>query len=162
MTQQIAVLEQLPIPTRGQVDEFQAQVIMLPPVDTIQTEHHLHGGVYSRKVFIPKGTVVVGRVHKTAHVFICISGEIKVWSTEAPVCVMTSGDITESLPGVKRVVFTLEDTVIMTVHRVEALTMDELEDEIVEPDSMGKFDFDNRLKPDALPGCASQIQGEIS
>jgi len=162
MTQQIAVLEQLPIPTRGQVDEFQSQVIMLPPVDNMHTEHHLHGGVYSRKVFIPKGTVVIGAVHKTTHIFICISGEIKVWSTEAPVCVMTSGDITESLPGVKRVVFTLEDTVIMTVHRVEALTMDEIEDEIVEPDATGKFDFDNRLKPDALPGCASQIQGEIS
>jgi quercetin dioxygenase-like cupin family protein len=162
MTQQIAVLEQLPIPTRGQLDEFQAQVIMLPPVDNMQTEHHLHGGVYSRKVFIPKGMVVIGAVHKTPHVFICISGEIKVWSTEAPVCVMTSGDITESLPGVKRVVFTLEDTVIMTVHRVEALTMDEIEAEIVEPDPMGKFDFDNRLKPDALPGCASQTQGEIS
>jgi hypothetical protein len=75
---------------------------------------------------------------------------------------MTSGDITESLPGVKRVVLTLEDTVIMTVHRVEALTMDEIEAEVVEPDSMGKYDFDNRLKPDALPGCASQTQGEIS
>jgi quercetin dioxygenase-like cupin family protein len=162
MTQQIAVLEQLPIPTRGQVDEFQAQAMMLPPVDNLQTEHHLHGGVYSRKVFIPKGTVVIGAVHKTTHIFICISGEIKVWSTEAPVCVMTSGDITESLPGVKRVVFTLQDTVIMTVHRVEALTMDEIEDEIVEPDPMGKFDFDNRLKPDALPGCASQTQGEVS
>ncbi len=31
----------------------------LPQVD-VQTEHHLHAGVYSRTIHIPKGTLIIG------------------------------------------------------------------------------------------------------
>lgn len=36
-----------------------ARLKHLPQID-VKTQHHLHAGVYSRTIFIPKGTLIIG------------------------------------------------------------------------------------------------------
>lgn len=43
----------------AEFEAFGAELEKFPQVD-IRTEHHLHAGVYSRTLYVPAGTVVVG------------------------------------------------------------------------------------------------------
>jgi len=81
----------------------------------IETTHHFCDGIYAREIFIPKGVVLTGKVHKTEHLNIIAKGKIKVLTNKgikeitAP-CTMVSSS------GTKRVGHALEDTVWITIH----------------------------------------------
>jgi len=85
--------------------------------------HHFTPGMYSREMFIPKGTCIIGKIHRHAHLNTVMSGVIQVTSefgsgvVHAP-CVFTSE------PGTQRVLTALEDTVWITHHQNPSNTRD--------------------------------------
>lgn len=81
----------------------------------IKTTHHFSSGVYMREIFIPKGTTLTGKIHKTEHLNILSQGELSVWTDEGMKKVKSSSVI-KSQPGIKRVGFAHEDSVWITVH----------------------------------------------
>lgn len=95
-------------------------------------KHTFGDGTYIREMFIPKGDAVIGAIHKHLHVWILLSGHIRVAtedSTEeykAPCTVL-------STPGVKRVIYAVEDSVFTNIHKNPSNTKDikKLEKEIV-------------------------------
>jgi hypothetical protein len=68
-----------------------------------------------REIFIPKGTTLTGKIHKTEHLNILSQGELSVW-TEDGVKRLTASTVIKSQPGIKRVGFAHEDCVWITVH----------------------------------------------
>jgi len=133
------------IPTRNDIERLQSEMITMPQVE-LPTEHYFSdSGMYCRKVFRPAGTLIVGKVHKQHHLFICAMGEIAVW-TESGVRHMREGDVVESKPGTKRVTLALTDAIGITVHRTEKTDLDEIENELIEPDDTSMFDSQNLLK----------------
>ena len=137
------------VPSRELIEKLQREMVARPQAAGMRMEHAIHGGLSHRKLFRPAGTLIVGRVHKVDHLFICISGEIIAWS-ETGMRTLKAGDIIESKAGTKRVTLAKTDAVAMTVHRVEARAMDEVEAELLEPDETAAFDFNNEVKPGFL------------
>lgn len=141
------------VPSREQIDRLQAEMINMPQAELV-TEHHFSPGMYMRKVFRPAGTVIVGKVHKEPHFFLCAMGEIAAW-TENGMVTLKAGDVVESKPGTKRVTMALTDAIGVTIHRTDKTDLDEIELELIEPDTTALFDARNDLKDRLLEGTAS-------
>jgi quercetin dioxygenase-like cupin family protein len=144
-------------PSREQIDRLQAEMVKMPQAD-LQTEHYFsESGMYCRKVFRPAGTLIVGKVHKQHHLFLCAMGEIIAW-TETGMKRLQAGDVIESKPGTKRVTLAVTDAIGVTVHRTDKTDLDEIEAELVEPDNTALFDSSNLLK---IAGEMKALQGEL-
>lgn len=113
------------------------------------TDHYFHAGMYCRKVFRIAGAIVVGKVHKKDHFYVCVSGKLIVWD-ENGARLLNSGDIIQSKAGTKRVVYAVTDAIGMTMHIVDAKTVEEAEKELVEDDEMSMYGPGNKLKTPSL------------
>ncbi len=121
------------IVTRGQVIAFENVIKQHPGHLTAEhfvTRHHFLPGIYMRELHIPKGMIVVGKIHKHRHISILAKGAIEVLIdgrievTTAPFMCMTS-------PGFKRIGMALEDTIWSTVHLTNTIDVPTLEKELV-------------------------------
>jgi quercetin dioxygenase-like cupin family protein len=145
------------VPSREQIEQLQAEMVKMPQAD-LQTEHYFsESGMYCRKVFRPAGTLIVGKVHKHHHLFLCAMGEIIAW-TENGMKRLQAGDVVESKPGTKRVTLAVSDAIGITIHRTDKTDLDEIEAELVEPDNTALFDSSNLLK---IAGEIKALQGEL-
>jgi quercetin dioxygenase-like cupin family protein len=130
--------------TREQIERLQSQMAAMPQAELV-TEHSFSPGMYLRKVFRPAGTLIVGKVHKEPHFFLCAKGEIIAW-TEGGMKHLYAGDVLESKPGTKRVTLAVTDAIGITIHRTDKTNLDEIETELIEPDTAALFDSSNKLK----------------
>lgn len=79
-------------------------------------KHTFADGIYVREIFIPKGTVVVGKIHKHAHPNFLLKGEVEVVTEYGGSEHLIAPLSMISKPGTKRIVRALQDTVWVTVH----------------------------------------------
>lgn len=84
------------------------------PVD-MPTRHHFSQDIYVREIFMPAGSVVVGKVHATRHLNIILSGECTIWTVHGRIN-GRAGMIFESLPGVQKALHMITDVTFLTVH----------------------------------------------
>jgi len=136
------ILEKI-IPSKEQIEKLQAEMVKMPQAE-LQTEHYFSEGMYCRKLTRPAGTLIVGKVHKKSHFFLCAKGEIIAW-TESGMRTLKAGDIIESQPGTKRVTYAISDAIGITVHKTDKTNLDEIEAELIEPDITALFDSSNKL-----------------
>jgi hypothetical protein len=121
------------VSVQEKIPELVASGAMLPIEDLIKTAHHFtkrdpkYGcGMYARELFIPKGGLIVGKIHKRPHLNIVLKGKISVLSEkgkhyfEAP-CILPSN------PGDKRIGYAEEDTTWLSIHITEHLGEEQLE-----------------------------------
>ena len=95
-------------------------------------EHAFAPGAYGRQIFIPKDTLLVGKIHKHAHLNFLMQGTVSVATEEGPV-VYTAPRMMVSKAGTKRVVYTHEDTIWATVHLTHETDLEKIEEEIIAP-----------------------------
>ena len=67
------------IPSKEQIEKLQAEMVKMPQAE-LETEHYFSEGMYCRKLTRPAGTLIVGKVHKKPHFFLCAKGEIIAWT----------------------------------------------------------------------------------
>ena len=144
------------VPTRDQIDRLQAEMVKMPQVE-LQTEHYFVPGMYCRRVFRPAGTLIVGKVHKHPHFFLCAKGEIIAW-TEKGMKKLQAGDVVECQPGTKRVTLATQDSIGVTIHKTDETDLDKIEVELVEPDDTALFDSGNKLK--SIIADMKKLEGE--
>jgi quercetin dioxygenase-like cupin family protein len=130
--------------SREQVERLQEQMAVMPQAELV-TEHQFSPGMYMRKLYRPAGTLIVGKVHKEPHFFLCAKGEIIAW-TENGMKRLQAGDVVESKPGTKRVTLAVTDAIGITIHRTDKTDLDEIEAELIEPDTTALFDAKNNIK----------------
>jgi quercetin dioxygenase-like cupin family protein len=133
---------------RKQVDALQAAMSEMPQYEP-PTEHFFHGGMYCRQVWRPAGCTIVGKVHKKEHFYVVVSGTICV-TTDDGVQTITGPKVLLSRPGVKRAVYAITDALCMTFHVVEATTIEDAENELVEADPNSMFVIGNKVKNEVL------------
>jgi len=92
--------------------------------------HHFAPGAYGRQILLPKGVLVVGKIHKHAHLNMVMQGKVTV-GTEDGIKHIEAPAVFVSSPGTKRVVFAHEDTIWVTVHVTESRDLDEIENQII-------------------------------
>jgi hypothetical protein len=78
-------------------------------------KHHFAPGVYIREIFIPKGTVLTGRIHLHEHFCILVSGHV-ICADEIGTVELQGFNLFTSRPRTKRAITVLEDCVFLTVH----------------------------------------------
>jgi len=137
------IIEQF-IPSREQINTLQSEMVKMPQAE-LKTEHYFSGGMYCRKVFRLAGTLIVGKIHKEDHIFLCASGQIMAW-TELGMKTLNAGDIVESKAGTKRVTLALTDAIGITIHKTNETDLEKIEQQLIEPDDTALFNFANELK----------------
>jgi hypothetical protein len=130
--------------SREQIDRLQSEMVKMPQAELL-TEHFFSPGMYCRRVYRSAGTLIVGKVHKEPHFFLCAKGEIIAW-TENGMKKLQAGDLIESKAGTKRVTLAVTDAIGITIHRTDKTDLDEIEAELIEPDTLALFDSANKLK----------------
>lgn len=106
----------------------------LPQVD-LPLKHTFTDGVYVREIFIPADTVLVGKIHRHAHLNYITKGKVTVLTKdglqdlEGPCTIYSSA-------GTKRALYTHTDTIWTTVHANPTNETDpiKLEDMTITPD----------------------------
>ena len=137
------------VPSREEIQRLQTELMAGQQVE-LTTEHYFNGGMYCRKVFRPAGTIIVGKIHKSDHLFMCTSGEIIAWSEKGMVT-LKAGDVIESKAGTKRVTLAVVDSIGITVHKTDKTDLDEIEAELIEPEDVSMYDSSNNIKIDYTP-----------
>lgn len=136
----------------------------------IETKHYFSPGIYIREIFIPKDSVVAGKIQKTEYLNIFSRGEISIM-TEAGMTRFSAPTVVRSKPGLKRAALTHEDSTWLTIHanptderdidKLEAMLFADSFDEV--PAIMDTSDeppvitFQGKTKPSLLN---SEIPGE--
>ena len=135
------------VPTKEQIDRLQRAMSAMPQAVGLVTDHFFAGGMYCRRLWRPANTVIVGKVHKAPHFFLCAEGEIVAWS-EKGMRTLKAGDVIESQPGTKRVTLAMTDAIGITIHKTDLTDLDAIEAELIEEDTTALFDANNILKFD--------------
>ena len=113
---------------RGKLERLEEALSELPQADLPLT-HWFSRGVYARELFLPKGTVLTGRIHKYSQINILLRGDISVL-TESGIQRLKAPFVIQSPAGTKRAGYAHEDTVWMTVCGTHTTDVDVLEDEL--------------------------------
>lgn len=137
-------------PTLAEIERLQHEMMQMPQAE-LETEHYFSGGMYCRKLIRPAGTLIVGKVHKKDHFFLCAKGQIIAWSEKGMVT-LNEGDVIASKAGTKRVTLAVTDAIGITFHKTNKINLDKIEKELIEPDELALFDSGNKLKVEALEG----------
>lgn len=115
--------------TREKILELQS-IIMTMPQCFNEPVHLFAPGLYARQLLIPAGNLIVGKIHKHAHINTISYGRILV-STEFGVEEYVGHRSFVSEPGTKRAVFALEDTMWTTYHPTNETDLAKIEDEVI-------------------------------
>ena len=95
--------------------------------------HHFAPGVYCREYFIKAGSLIIGKIHKYAHMNIIAQGHVTV-KTQYGVDVLHAPAVFRSEMGTQRVVFAHTDTVWTTIHPTDCTDPDEIVDAVTAKD----------------------------
>lgn len=110
--------------------------------DTCPLKHSFSDNIYVREIFIPKNTLLTGKIHKHEHPNFLMSGEVLVITEDKGREVLKAPLSMISKAGTKRALFALTDLVWITVHHnpTNTTNLEELEQNIIAPTFE---DFDN-------------------
>lgn len=114
---------------REKLARLEAALLSGKTID-MPVKHHFSRGVYARELFIPKGTVLVGKIHKYSQINIVSKGDISVLTEDGVKRVQAGGTIVSG-PGVKRAGYAHEDTIWTTIHGTHETDIEKLEDELI-------------------------------
>ena len=120
----LAVME-----AREKILQLQDEVAKLPPVE-LPLKNYFARGIYAREILIPKGTILVGKIHKYSQINIVSKGDISVTTDNGVVRVQAPFTIA-SPAGTKRAGYAHEDTIWTTISHTFETDLDAIEAEII-------------------------------
>jgi hypothetical protein len=104
----------------------------LEPVE-MPLKHIFTDGLYTRHIFMPKGTILTSKIHKKQHPFVIMSGKIAVYTENAGTVTYEAPHFGVTEPGTRRVLYAIEDTIWITFHVSDNTDLADLEAELIEP-----------------------------
>ena len=111
------------------------------------TTHMFTDGMYIREIFMPAGSLITSKVHKTEHPYIVSYGKVAVSIDGDDWDEITAPYTGITKPGTRRVLYIIEDCIWTTFHRVDDMKSEyndlnddekenivkEIEEKILEP-----------------------------
>jgi hypothetical protein len=138
-------------PTRERVFELQAELQRkIAAGESIPADcpliHTFSEGSYGRSIFIPKGSMLVGKTHRHRHLLIMSQGDVTI-TTGDGMRRMRGFNVYDSPAGIKRCVYAHEDTIITTVHITNETDLTRIEHEVIIPDADELLEAEIRANP---------------
>jgi len=99
------------------------------PID-VQIRHHFSKDVYAREMTMPRGAMVVGKIHKHENLCIISSGEVSVLSVDGLMRVKAPFTFVAQA-GAKRLIYAHEETVWTVVHGTSETDIEKIENEFI-------------------------------
>lgn len=99
-------------------------------VGECEVKHIFAPGVYAREMTIPKGIVIIGKIHKHRHVNIISKGSCDVMTEFGKVHIEAPHTFVSEV-GTKRAVLALEDVVWTTIHPTNETDLAKIEDDVI-------------------------------
>jgi len=115
--------------TREQVQSLEQEMIPFEE-EVCQIKHHFSPGVYSREMFMPKGSLVVGAIHKHDHLVIVV-GDIET-VIDGELVRLKGHNTFLSKKGAKRALLAYEDSWVTGIFATNETDIAKLENELVE------------------------------
>lgn len=116
------------------IDELALFVTENLPVIELKLKHTFAGGVYMREMFVPKGVLMVGKVHLTADPYVLVSGSMRVFTPEGGVVTLTAPLTGITKAGIKKVGYVLEDSHWINYHKLTDAEEEAIKDGMSEAD----------------------------
>jgi len=117
-----------PLQVRAWIMAVTNKLLALPQGDQIEMEvkHTIDNGMYMRELFIPKGSFLVGKIHKVPCLNIVSKGDISV-ITETGSARVQAGYTVASPAGIQKMGYAHEDTVFINVFRTDETDLEKIE-----------------------------------
>ncbi|HLA60905.1 MAG TPA: hypothetical protein VK626_01545 [Nitrospiraceae bacterium] len=116
----------------GKVARLSRRMAAMEQAD-LPLKHHFSPGLYLREIFMPAGTVVVGKIHKTEHFNILVKGACWIIHDDFSREELRAPAVFVSKAGVQKVLCIIEDMIWMTTHVTEETDLVKLEQALVTP-----------------------------
>lgn len=147
-----AHIESLGLSVEGMTDRQKVEILeyglsknFIDISKELPLKHHICNGVYARELFIPAGTLLTGRIHKTNHISIIQQGDISVM-TEEGMKRIQGPLVIQSEKGMKRAGFTHTDTIWITIHPTDLTDITEIEDSLFYDSDLSWIDYHETIK----------------
>ena len=114
---------------REDIVKLQDEILKHEQVD-IHVIHYFAAGLYAREMFVPKGVMFTGKVHKTQHIIVVSQGDITIADERGSVRIVAPFTMVCE-PGTKRAGYAHEDTVWTNFHATEETDINMIEDALV-------------------------------
>lgn len=158
MSDVIAAPEGFDVVPVNRLDEIEARLVnrlgaqVQAPGEVLEdfpVIHRFTPGMYVREIFMPAGSIIVSRTHKTEHPFVVSQGRLAVfiegvgWKEfEAPYTGITK-------VGTRRLLVVFEDTIWTTFHPTDLTDLLEIDAALLEPHA------NPLLQPERIEACHS-------
>lgn len=125
--------EQISASINDQIDQLEAVMRSHVPVDCPLT-HTFTESLYTRRIFMPAGTLVVSKIHKTRHPYRILEGVALVKINDSDWERLEAKHEGTTEPGTRRILLIEEDCVWETDHALDKAgeTLEEIEERIIE------------------------------
>jgi len=122
---------------REDIAEFEKKVSKMPGVKhgdaCAPLTHTFTDGCYVRQITMPKGMIIVSKIHKTNHPYFVLKGDVIVGTENGTIRIKAPySGITKA--GTKRILYINEETVWVTVHVTKETNLKKIEQQIIAKD----------------------------
>ena len=124
----------------AEILNLQQAIMVMPDNDFVMPEagHCFAPGAYARTLIISEGELIIGKMHRHAHLNIISYGEIAV-ATHDGLEFKSGHSVFTSTPFVKRCVYAIKDTCWTTIHLTEETDLDKVEDDVIIKEGSAEF-----------------------
>jgi len=120
------------------MDQAECIISTGTPVEMPLT-HRFTDGMYIREIFMPAGSILTSKIHKTNHPFVVSKGKCIVYDgNKLETITAPHTGITE--PNTRRLLYIEEDTIWTTIHVTKKTNVDEIEKDIIQEHNNGMLD----------------------
>ena len=93
-------------------------------------KQHLEGGLYTRELFMPKGSLVVSMIHKQQHPSFLLKGKVSYITDSGELKTVVGPHTIFTQIGTQRILYIHEDTEWCCVYKTDAKTFEKAEADV--------------------------------
>lgn len=103
------------------IDELEAKMIQSENIIDFPLNHKFTDGMYIREIFMPAGSLITSKIHKTEHPYVVSHGKVAVSIDNQEWYEITAPYTGITQPGTRRILYILEDCIWTTFHRIDGM-----------------------------------------
>jgi len=97
--------------------------------------HFFAGGVYVRQIFIPAGTLILGKRHRHETCNMLLQGRMLQFNeADGSSTILEAPAMFKSMPGTRKLGYALEDSIFCNIHPTDETNLEKIEEQVIIPE----------------------------